>query len=126
MYKYIYFRIYRFYRDVFKEDIPGFYSLVVIIILQGLNLFSLVVISSSIFNFNQFKIITARNALVGFLVLLLSNYLIFFKITSFKILNEKWGNESPPKSRIKGLFILFYIIISILFAIYCFFVPTAL
>jgi len=124
MFRYVYYRIFRFYEIIFKEDIPGVYAISIVTILQCANLFSLIILIDKYWKYNFKSYLTSKNSLITFFTILLFNYLIFFKFNNFEKFEMKWGGRNAGKYLFNSIMVILYIIGSVVLAVYCFFLPV--
>ena len=106
---YVYYRICKFYRGT-KDTSPEFAAVCVVTLLEALNLIFLTGFCAQLvhYYFNPNKIIS----ILILLIWLILNALHYNRI-NYDILNERWGYEGSKIRSMRGVLVLFYVLISI-------------
>ena len=111
LFDYIYYRIYDFYENKFKDDMPWLYSICLLSVIQSINIFSILFIYLA-----KYMPSYHHSPWLGVLIVaifLLFNairYLVFKKII---LLKAKWKDESVQKRKQHGIWVVVYIIVSV-------------
>jgi hypothetical protein len=113
IFDYVYYRVYHIYKIKWKDSTPGAYATSLVTLLQSL-LFAVIPIfvHSAIIDT---KVELDKKYFIGiFIVFFIFNYLRYFKVTNYKNLANKWDNEEKVKRRKKGVYVVLFIIITLI------------
>ena len=108
-FNYLYYRVYLFYVAK-KDSIPGPSAFAIVVLLQIVNLISILFLSSIIYG--QALLINKRIAIILFVITLIINA-IYYKKNNFDKLSKKWQNEDFALRRKRGVGVILYIVISL-------------
>jgi len=109
---YVYYRIYQILKKVKSNDTPAFNSLIFLIILQALNIISLLAVGNFFKFINMTKSQAIFYAISLFLLLLIANFLLVFR--RFNKIIKKYENESKSKRRKGTLLVISYVLFSVI------------
>ena len=111
LFDYTYYRIYDFYENKFKDDIPWLYSICLLSVIQLINILSILLIYLAKYmpSYHRSPWLGALIAAI-FLLFNAIRYLVYKKIT---LLKAKWKNESVQKRKQHGIWVVVYIIVSV-------------
>jgi Ca2+/Na+ antiporter len=110
--RYIYFRIFQQLKRVKTNDTPAFNALLLLVILQGLNIFTIISVVRYFINFE----ISKEVGLIGSLILYFLLLAIEFK-TLFGKKDEickRFANETKEERKRGTIYLLLYIVLSII------------
>lgn len=112
MFSYLYYRIHSTYKYKWNNKIPSVYAICGISLLQFFNLSCLLFLS---FFYSETHLYINKLYGVVFIIgLLILNYYRFNVYSSFEKLEKKWIHEVKSRKIMKGIFIVIYIIFSVL------------
>lgn len=113
MFSYIYFRTYTLYLKWGEKDIPGLYALAIVSLFQGVNCLTIYWFLTDVLNYDLGFTLENHLIITSSAIIIFVN-LICYRISPFKKLETRWGNESKRKAAIKGKLIVAYFLFSIL------------
>ena len=118
MKNYFFYGIYNLYGNSPFENhfTPGLYSLVVVTVIQSINIVSLSLTYCTIYGIDFFEFFSRKNILIFYSVLMLVNYIRYFKISSIEDYESRWSQEtkSIKKKYLKNIFLYVILTFSLL------------
>lgn len=115
--EYIYFRIYQLLSNIKTNDTPALNSMLLLVILQAFNIFSIAIIFNSMHFYTLSKNQAYLFAITFYILLLIPNYLFLYR--KLKKIISKYENEPKSVRLGRSIMVFSYIILSfvILFAL---------
>ncbi len=109
--KYFYYRIYKALKKVRTNDTPAFNAMILVVALQGMNIFSIYMLINYFLNLEFEKKQTLTMGVFVYIILLIPNYFYLFR--NREEIMKKYQDETK-ENRIWGIIGLFlYIAVSI-------------
>jgi hypothetical protein len=110
--QYFYYRIYKALVKVKTNTTPALNSMLLVVILQGLNIFSILMIVKYFFNWEFTKLQSNIQGLLFYIIMLIPNYFYLYRKRDEII--SRYQNESKEDKKWGIIGLLFYIVFSIL------------
>ena len=109
--KYFYYRIYKALKKVRTNDTPAFNAMILVVALQGMNIFSIHMLIKHFVSLEFEKIPTLTMGMLVYIILLIPNYFYLFR--NREEIMKKYQDETKGERTWGIIGLLFYIVVSI-------------
>jgi hypothetical protein len=111
IFDYCYYKIAYFYKSTFiLEHQKEFASILLISLLQLINFETLLLLMAN-------QPLSDLQSAIGYLILLITNFVRYKKIITYSNLSEKWNMDRPALKHIKSLLVIAYIVFTFVFIV---------
>lgn len=114
--KYIYYKIFSILKKIPTNTTPSYNALIIVVLLQGINLFTIRALLLKYFKVSLFPSINNKfltTAIVIFVILYALNY--FFLLNNSDKIVEKYDKIKKQEKIIRNILFIFYLVLTFLF-----------